>query len=239
MNDIEKYFLENEGNLIDKWMHYFEIYERHFAKYRGKEVHIVEIGVFHGGSLQMWKEYFGPKSKIYGVDVNPACKQFEQENVQIFIGDQEDRNFLQGVANSIPKIDILLDDGGHTMNQQINTFEVLFPHIDEYGVYMCEDMHTSYWPSFGGGYKKNDTFIEYSKNFIDYINAWHSESKKLEVNEFTKSAYSLHYYDSVLVIEKKPMKKPHDRRTGNPSIEPFHPKKNLQKGLLSFLSRFN
>jgi hypothetical protein len=68
----------------------------------------------------------------------------------------------------------LIDDGGHTMKQQINTFEEFFTSIAENGVYLCEDVHTSYWSKYGGGYKKSGTFIEYSKNFIDYINAWHS-----------------------------------------------------------------
>jgi hypothetical protein len=53
-NDLLKYFENNPGNLIHKWMHYFEIYDRHFSRFRNKDVHIVEIGVFQGGSLQMW-----------------------------------------------------------------------------------------------------------------------------------------------------------------------------------------
>ena len=83
MNDLEKYFESNQDNLINKWMHYFDIYDQYFSKYRDKEIVFVEIGVFQGGSLQMWKEYFGPKAKIYGIDINPECKQFEDEQVTI------------------------------------------------------------------------------------------------------------------------------------------------------------
>jgi hypothetical protein len=107
----------------------------------------------------------------------------------------------------IPRINILIDDGGHQMKQQITTYEELFPYIDEHGVYLCEDLHTSYWQGFGG-YKMDGTFIEYSKNFIDYINAWHSHTDLLKVTTFSKSVHSLHYYDSVLVIEKRPISKP-------------------------------
>jgi hypothetical protein len=71
MNDLEKYFLGNTGKLIDKWKHYFDVYDRHFSRYRGTDVHFVEFGVSQGGSLQMWKNYFGPKARIYGVDINP------------------------------------------------------------------------------------------------------------------------------------------------------------------------
>ena len=173
MNDLERYFTGNRGKLIHKWKHYFEIYDRHFSRFRGTDVHVVEFGVFQGGSLQMWKDYFGPDARIFGIDINPLCKQLEEDQIEIFIGDQEERFFLQSLAQKIPRIDILIDDGGHTMDQQVNTYEELFPYVDENGVYLCEDLHTSYWPEWGGGYKKRRTFIEYSKDFIDSINAWH------------------------------------------------------------------
>jgi hypothetical protein len=232
MNDLEKYFTENKGRLIWKWKHYFEIYDRHFSRFRGTDVHVLEFGVSQGGSLQMWKNYFGPDSKLFGIDINPLCKRMEEKQVEITIGDQEDRSFLKQLASKIPRIDILIDDGGHTMRQQINTFEELFPKIDRNGVYLCEDLHTSYWKEWDGGYKKPGTFIEYSKNFIDYINAWHSTQKsKLDVNEFTKSVHSLHYYDSILVIEKRPIERPYHLKTGTPQIPDFSPPEKLLKRL--------
>lgn len=234
MNDLEKYFTENTGRLIHKWQHYFEIYDRHFSRYRGTDVHIVEFGVSQGGSLHMWKQYFGPNAKIFGVDINPHCKELEEEQIEIFIGDQEDRRFLKSLTEKIPRIDILIDDGGHIMRQQIYTFEELFSNIDKNGVYLCEDLHTSYWPQYRGGYKKRGTFIEYSKNFVDYINAWHSvQPSRLSVTEFTKSVHSLHYYDGVLVIEKRPIEKPYDLKTGTaPAIPNYHPpKRNLKERL--------
>jgi hypothetical protein len=231
MNDLEKHFTENTGRLIHKWQHYFEIYDRHFSRFRGTDVHLVELGVSQGGSLRMWKEYFGPKARIFGVDINPYCQQLEEEQVKIFIGDQGDRQFLRTLAAKIPRIDILIDDGGHTMKQQINTYEELFPHVDERGVYLCEDLHTSYGPEWGGGYKKPGTFIEYSKSFIDHINAWHSlQPRRLKVSEMTRSAHSLHYYDSILVIEKRPMEKPYHRQTGVRSFPEYQPpRKFLQR----------
>jgi hypothetical protein len=227
MNDLEKYFTESSGRQIHKWKHYFEIYDRHFSRFRGTGVHIVEFGVFQGGSLQMWKEYFGPDAKIFGIDINPHCKKLEEEQIEILIGDQEDRTFLKSLTEKIPKIDILIDDGGHTMKQQINTYEELFPYIDKNGVYLCEDLHTSYWWGSNGGYKRRGTFIEYSKNFIDYINAWHSvQPSRLSVTGFTKSVHSLHYYNSVLVIEKRPIETPTDMETGTPTIPNYSPPKS-------------
>lgn len=218
MNDLEKYFRQNNDRLIHKWIHYFDVYDRHFSRFRGKEITILEIGVSQGGSLQMWKDYFGPKAKIYGVDVNPQCKELEEENIKIFIGSQADRSFLQEVKRAVPPIDILIDDGGHTMQQQIVTYEEMFGHVKDNGVYLCEDLHTSYWLKFGGGYKRRGTFIEYSKNFIDYLNAHHSEQKGLKVNSFTESVDSIHYYDSILVLEKKKRGAPYHEQTGTPSF---------------------
>jgi len=218
-------------------MHYFEIYDRYLSRFRGTDVHIVEFGVSHGGSLQMWKEYFGPDARIFGIDINPHCKKLEEEQITIFTGDQEDRKFLNSIAKTIPRIDILIDDGGHKMKQQINTFEELFPYIDKHGVYLCEDLHTSYWPKYGGGFKNCSSFIEYSKRFIDRINAWHTKTSKLQVSEFTKSVHSLHYYDSILVIEKRPIEKPFNLETGTQTIPGFRPPASLVKRLKRWMGR--
>jgi hypothetical protein len=215
MNDLEAYFLNNPGRMIHKWMHYFEVYERHLSRFRGTDAHVVEIGVSQGGSLQMWRHYFGAQATIYGVDVSPAVRQFEEAGIRILIGDQADRAFLRGLAEQTPRIDILIDDGGHTMAQQRTTFEELFPRIDPFGVYICEDLHTSYWPAFGGGHLDPRSFIEFSKNHIDRMNAWHSgDPQSLPVSEFTRTAYAMHYYDSMLVIEKRPREPPTHRETG-------------------------
>lgn len=219
MGELEQYFKQNNKRLIFKWQHYFDIYERHFARFKNKEVVILEIGVSQGGSLQMWKDYFGIKCKIYGVDIDPRCKQFEEENIEIFIGSQSDKNFLRKIKSSIPKIDILIDDGGHTMKQQIVTYEEMYSHMKEDGVYLCEDCHTSYWGSYGGGYKRKNSFIEYSKNWIDYLNAYHSRTSRLQVNELTTTAKSVHYYDSIVVIEKGKVEKPFASKTGTPTFD--------------------
>jgi hypothetical protein len=219
-NPLWNYFLKNQGRLIHKWHHYFDIYHNHFNRFRGQPVTILEIGIYHGGSLKMWEDYFGPRARIYGVDIDPRCKTLEEGQSKIIIGDQGDRGFLKKLRAEVGTVDILIDDGGHTMKQQIHTFEELYPCVAENGVYLVEDLHTSYWKRYGGGYKKKDSFIEYAKGFIDRINAWHSEDSKLKPDEFTRSATGLHFYDSVLVIEKHPNKTaPVATKTGQPSFE--------------------
>ena len=218
MNELENYFKNNTGRLIYKWHHYFDIYEKHFARFRGKAPVILEIGVFQGGSLQMWKDYFGPGTKIYGIDIDSRCKSLEEPGIEIFIGSQSDRPFLQKIIKTIPPFDILIDDGGHNMKQQIASFEGLFGHIKENGVYLCEDCHTSYWKEFSGGYRKKKTLIEYTKNWIDSINAYHSKSKRHKVNDLTLNVKSLTYYDSIVVIEKGRTEQPVFSQTGKSSF---------------------
>jgi hypothetical protein len=229
MNDLEAYFLNNPGRQIDKWMHYFEVYDRHFTRFRDREVVILEIGVFQGGSLQMWKHYFGQKARIYGVDMDPRCKALEEHNVTILIGSQSDRRFLRSIKHMVPRIDILIDDGGHSMKQQRITFEELFDHIRDDGIYLCEDVHTSYWLRYGGGYRRKGSFVECCKGLIDRLNAWHSEEGSLVPDSFTRSVGSIHFYDSMIVIEKRQRERPLERKTGAPAID-IQPPPYMQPG---------
>ena len=213
MNELEQYFNNNPGRLIFKWHHYFDIYDRHFRRFKGKDIVVVEIGVFHGGSLQMWKNYFGPNAKIFGIDINPRVTELREENIEIIIGSQSDEHFLRKLKTELPPIDILIDDGGHKMKQQILTFEVLFSKIKPDGVYVCEDLATSYQLGYGGGYKRMGSFIEFTKNLIDKLNAFHSEQKLLQADGLTTSMNSIHYYDNVIVIEKANRAKPSHSKT--------------------------
>jgi len=218
-NPLANYYFNNTRRLIHKWHHYFEIYHRHFAPFRRRSPVVVEIGVAHGGSLQMWQDYFGTGAHVVGIDLDPRCRRFEDENTTILIGDQADRGFLAEVRNRVPRIDILIDDGGHMMQQQVATFEELYPHIQPHGIYLCEDMHTSFLARWGGGHRREGTFLEYSKALIDRLYAWYSEDPAhFSVDSVTQSTFALHFYDSVLVIEKRPMRPPTASKTGVPSF---------------------
>lgn len=208
-NPLEGWLAAHRGRRIDKWTGYFEIYHRHFAAFRGRSPVVVEIGVFGGGSLEMWLSYFGPGTRLIGVDVNPQCRKWAPPGAEILIGDQADRAFLAEIKAAAPHIDILIDDGGHTMAQQLTTFEVLFPHLQPHGVYLCEDTHTSYWPTHDGGYRRSGTYVEFCKGLVDQLTAWHSLDREVFApDDFTRSAHSIHFYNSVVVIEKRPMRPP-------------------------------
>lgn len=218
-NWLARYFRKNPGRLIDKWVHYFDIYDSHFSRFRGKSLTIVEIGVYHGGSLQMWKKYFGRKAHIVGVDIDDRTRELAEDRVEIVIGDQSDRPFLSSLGRRVGLIDIVIDDGGHTMEQQIVSFEELWPFVRNGGVYLAEDLHTSYWDEFGGGNKREGTFIEYVKNLIDQEHAWHGrEGDGLQVDDYTRSIRGIHVYDSIVVIDKGEVARPYSERTGTPSF---------------------
>ncbi len=128
-NPLMSYFeSHNEGPGIWKWKHYFDVYHRHFSRFVGREVHVLEVGIYSGGSLPMWREYFGEHAHIYGVDINEACRAYEDDRTKVFIGDQADRSFWAELRKAAPFIDIVIDDGGHVPEQQLVTLEEMLPH---------------------------------------------------------------------------------------------------------------
>ena len=160
----------------------------------------------------MWKYYFGGECTIYAIDIDPTCKQFEESGVHIIIGDQGSSEFWNTFNET--DFDIIIDDGGHTMHQQIYTFERMYDRVVNGGVYICEDTHTSYITSFGGGLRKEGTFIEYSKNFIDLLHVYYNQKKyeciigtTLEDSDlkpdFRTKTQCVSFYDSVVVLDKK------------------------------------
>lgn len=211
----------------DKWEPYFDIYEQYIipsfynmADTR-EDMVFVEVGVQRGGSLDMWSQYFNQendallrmhqngfsKIMIYGIDIDPACRdhKYDDPNVSVVIGDQGQPAFWDNFLTQVPYIDIFVDDGGHYMDQQILTFEKVFPKIRPGGLFICEDCHTSYMQGNHGGLNRRGTFIEYAKQFIDVLHYnWKEEmTSDLELRyKIGKDVSSVHFYDSVVVFQK-------------------------------------
>lgn len=210
MNKFENFFFEQPKKLAsNKWNHYFDIYERHFSKFVNKNPVILEIGLGNGGSLEMWNYYFEKKCTIYGIDIEQYCLQIPEKlnatNIKTCVGDQSSIDFWSKYLSDKPNFDIVIDDGGHTMDQQITTFECIYDHININGVYLCEDTHTSYSLNYGGGYGNKNSFLEYTKHFIDGLH-YHFNHNSIVNKDFFKkfrsTTRSIHYYDSVFVLEK-------------------------------------
>ncbi len=195
-------FHTNDKRIIHKWMHYFPAYEQHFQRYINRPMVFWEIGCGEGGSLQMWKRFFGPHARIVGLDIRPECMEFEENQISVRIGDQSDPAFLKKILDEFGPPDVILDDGSHIMSHVVASFRYLYPRMDKAGVYMVEDMHTAYWSKdYEGGLKKAGTFIELSKDLIDELNADHTQGA-LEPTEFTRSTLSMHFYDSIVAFER-------------------------------------
>lgn len=220
-NPLAEYFTNNvDGRLIDKWVHYFDIYHRHFAPFRNTKATVVEFGVYHGGSLQMWRDYFGPRAHIIGVDIDQRCATLGGRGIDIEIGDQADVDFLHRLAAKVGPIDVVIEDGGHENYQQLTTFREMWPAIKDGGVYLVEDLHTSYWTEYGGGYRRPGTFMEHAKTLLDSVNAWHSrDAHSFTVDEHTRSVRGMHVYDSVVVFDKATVEPPKRVTSGKPVRE--------------------
>jgi SAM-dependent methyltransferase len=199
-NPLKSYFMSvKEGRGIWKWLHYFDAYEKHLNKFVGREVHVVEVGVYSGGSLQMWKHYFGPGCRIYGVDIEEACRGYQDDTTRIFIGDQEDRGFWRQFKANVPLVDIVIDDGGHVPEQQMVTLEEMLPHLRPGGVYICEDHHGDFnrFAAYVHGLTDNlNTFATASGSSADAPGHYCRPSPAQAV------IHSVHLYPFVTVIEK-------------------------------------
>ena len=206
-------FYGNEGKAVFKWTHYLPIYEHHFGRFQNRPLTILEIGCLHGGSLQMWKRYFGPFATIVGIDIDPNALNHTEDQIHIRIGDQSDETFLLSLLEDFGKFDIIVDDGSHACEHITKAFSVLYSHVADNGIYTVEDLHTNYWPEYGGGLKSPASFIELAKGLIDELNAYHTRNL-VEVSEFTNSTYGIHFYDSMIFFEKGRLPRRHDLIVG-------------------------
>lgn len=212
---------------MHKWHHYFDVYERHFGPYRSHPVTMIEIGVYRGGSLRMWRDYFAPGSRIIGIDIDPACAAFAGDGIEVFIGDQADPAFLRNVLAQTGPPDIVLDDGGHDMRQQIVSFETIYPAMRTPGVYMVEDAVTSLWGGNSADMPDGRTFLDQAFESCVALHGWtrnphafrrlgtppEQRQGAIMVPELCATTNSIAFYDSVVVFERKARQEPwHEQR---------------------------
>jgi hypothetical protein len=200
--------MQNSLKLIDlfyssknrsiKWKKYFSVYEKLFEIYRNKEITFVEIGILDGGSLEIWKKYFGKNSRIIGIDNNPECKKFENQDYEIFIGSQSDPKFWHKFYKQVGDVDIVLDDGGHTNDQQIVSLIESIKNIKDGGLHVVEDVHTSYQKHYGNPYKYS--FMNFSKKTIDDINTTFPNTINFNYT-LNKSIYSVEFFESIIAFK--------------------------------------
>jgi hypothetical protein len=211
-SDLHRLFYDNDGPLVHKWKHYLGIYVRHLASFRKKSVRLLEIGVFEGGSMRLWRRYFGSEATIFGIDIDPRCAALDGRDSHVRIGSQDDPAFLKKVVTEMGGLDIVIDDGSHVSPHQVASFKCLFPLLENGGVYICEDLHSNYWRGWHqGGYRRSSTFIETCKRLIDDL---HSDFHARGGDEIASQIGSIHFYNSMIVIEKCARERPSHIKIG-------------------------
>ena len=183
---------------------YVNQYQTYLDNWRDFKFNLLEIGVYDGASLKTWKKYF-PKADITGIDIDIRCKEYEEDRVNVVIGDQTDVNFLTDITNN-KEYSIMIDDGGHTWKQQIVSFETLFPKLSPGGIYFVEDVHTSYvqkWKDY------NISGVDYFKSLVDKVNLYgksfigYTEIHNQQLDYFERNIEYVHFYKSIIIIGKK------------------------------------
>jgi SAM-dependent methyltransferase len=169
MNKLDEIGIKNGTDKSSLIHNYLNKYEKYLPFKQSDKLKFLEIGVLHGESLRMWKEYFYD-SEIIGIDLNPDSKKHEEFRISIEVGSQFDSEFLSYVGDKHGPFDLILDDGSHVNEHVIFSFQNLFSRLKSGGVYIVEDVATSYWEEWGGGYKKQNSTVEYFKNLCDDVN---------------------------------------------------------------------
>jgi hypothetical protein len=215
-DDCSQLFFAHTGRIVHKWIHYLPIYHKEFARFRNSPVKFLEIGVNEGGSLELWRKYFGSAATIFGIDIDPRCKSRVSLPNEVRIGSQDDENFLIGVLNAMGVPDVILDDGSHIGRHQQASFQILFPKLKVGGLYVIEDIHTAYWPEiFEGGYRREGTAIEVAKTLVDDMHGWYHDKGQKLVSK--SDVASVRFYNSIVVIEKGKNSRPMHVKVGTSS----------------------
>ena len=222
-----------------KYDSYFSVYEALLKKYVGRDVTIVEVGIFSGGSLFMWRKYFGTKARIIGVDLNPDALEWEKHGFEIYIGDQSSEAFWADLFQKIGKVDVLIDDGGHTNRQQIVTSHYAIQNINDGGLLIVEDVHTSYFREFGN--PSRYSFVNFAHRIVDGVNS-RSCSLRRTCVEYSSRVYSVTFFESMVAfqIDSRLCKQsiPTSNNGASRAVTDFRYQGQLTSALFTFKNKF-
>ena len=158
---------------------FIELYQKYFADFKDKKINILEIGI--------------------------DKKDFSISGTEILIGDQSDHNFLKSVIDKYNNFDIIIDDGSHQSKHIITSFKYLFPYLNNNGLYVVEDLQTSYIPRYGGSrinLKKNNSSMNFIKSLSDSINYEKNDRPFFKKNTFDGKIKSIYFYQNIAFVNK-------------------------------------
>ena len=194
--------ITNKRNLTKSKKKFFKIYSNYFNDYKDKEINILEIGVYKGESLKIWREYFS-KAKICGIDINEI--KFKIDGVDIIKADQTRVKDLTSICKKYKSFDIIIDDGGHHSNQITTSLNFLFDYLNDNGLYVIEDLQTSYFPRFGGSrfnLTRKKTSMNFVKSITDSVNYEQNDRPFYETKKFDGQVKFVHFFQNVTIIKK-------------------------------------
>jgi tetratricopeptide (TPR) repeat protein len=184
---------------------YLTKYERLFAPFRDAPITFLEIGVFDGGSLRLWEDYF-PRATIVGLDIRAECKQHEGGRRIVEIASQADAGAMAAVGQKYQP-DIIIDDGSHQADHILITFQALYPSLREGGLYLIEDlgMHAGQ----DAAKHRGSAPMSPQKYFLTLANRVTCPGEDVEFDHNTAwTTESVEFFESFAAIKKRPLPDP-------------------------------
>ena len=217
MEHLDVIFNKYDTDKNTHFHNYTRQYNTLLNDFRDKPTKYLEIGVFNGGSVKAFRETFKQSPCILGLDIDSRCKKYEdvENNIFIEIGNATDRNFVEQITKKYGSFDIILDDGSHTNKDVIKSFELLFPLLNDNGLYIVED--TICYKSKGHIVENYENHLQYFFKYTQYLNQWRYDStegvkdncidpfkiQKKTTNVFEYSIDKIEYGCSYIAIYKK------------------------------------
>ena len=195
----------DKGTVHSEKHGYTEIYRHYLQPLRLKKIRLLEIGVYKGASLNMWRKYFS-YAKIFGIDSGQEHAIPVIDGVEIYKGRQEDKVFLKEfIAGSGGKFDVIIDDGGHVSENIITSFTTLFSELSDGGIYVIEDLQQSYTGREGN--PKGNNTVNMVKELLDIIHHKYLPGSYSNFNSglgsFMGRINFVHMYEKIVFIKKK------------------------------------
>ena len=197
---------DNNGYKVKKWENYLLSYNRSFKEYQNKPIKLLEIGVRHHDSLEIWNKFFVKNQGIYGVEVSPTLKDVDfGKNVMMMDFDVTNQSAITENLNNL-EFEIIIDSSLHTTGEDIKIFDMLFAQkLKPGGIYIFEDLHSFYQKDTSEVGKPG--LQEFSKNLVDVINTAASPDKKdftgIENEDlYKKWILSIEFHGDMIMVRK-------------------------------------
>jgi hypothetical protein len=201
-NSLEQLYADHQGKVSDRWSLYLSEYDRLFSAYRDRPIRMLEVGIQNGGSLEIWSKFFPNAERIVGCDINPACAmlEFEDSRVTVVVGDANTEEDKQKILGHSSSFDLIIDDGSHQSDDIVRLFANYFPHLNDDGIYVVEDLHCSYWQQFQGGVFYPYSSIAFFKRLADVVNHehWGNDKARQAILQTFASEYGADFDDELL-----------------------------------------